>query len=59
MFYFYTSTVYLYNAGHKLSAYIQRVVLHHVEGDCAHYQHMLLVMQVNTAAGCKDRRHTQ
>lgn len=34
----------LYNSSHKLGPYIQRVVLHHVEGHCAHDQHMLLVM---------------
>lgn len=50
----FTQKVYLYNSSHKLSPYIQRVVLHHVEGYCTHYQHMLLVMQVHTAAGYKE-----
>lgn len=50
----FTLRVYLYNSSHKLSPYIQRVVLHHVESHCAHYQHMLLVMQVHAAAGYKE-----
>lgn len=49
-------SVYLYNSSHKLSSYIQRVVLHHVESHSAHYQHMLLVMQVHAAAGYKGKR---
>lgn len=53
----YTQNVYLYNSSHKLSSYIQRVVLHHVEGHCAHYQHMLLVMQVHTAAGYQEETY--
>lgn len=54
-----TQIVYLYNSSHKLSSHIQRIVLHHVEGHRAHYQHMLLVMQVHTAAAYKERRHTR
>lgn len=47
--------MYLYNSSHELSPYIQRVVLHHVEGHCTHDQYVLLVMQVHTAAGDKRR----
>lgn len=49
-------SVYLYNSSHELSPYIQRVVLHHVEGHCTHDQYMLLVMQVHTAAGEKGEQ---
>lgn len=47
----------LYNSSHKLSPHIQRVVLHHVKGHCAHDQHMLLVMQVHTTVrGEKNKK---
>lgn len=47
--------IYLYNSSHKLSPYVQRVVLHHIEGHCTHYQHMLLVVQVYTTIEHKKR----
>lgn len=37
----------LYNSSHKLRPYVQRIVLHHVEGHCAHDQHVLLVVEVH------------
>lgn len=54
----YGRNVYLYNASHKLSPYVQRVVLHHVEGHGAHHQHMLLVVQVHTATAHRERTQT-